>query len=196
MDYMKTSGIILFFFILLHFTSLQAQVQPSGMIGFASDSDDKSYISLAIDKQPVTFEFNSFSDFKYGIGQHNPPRSSVSIEANTGWKLVYSADQNLINQDGIHQIQADNIGLSIEILSQNNFILWQNNETEKLSLSPTVLLTGRKNKNNKGKSKISLDILWEMGTQRGNMCPSSLLDQNLKSGTYTTTVQFVITESL
>lgn len=185
----------LFFFI---FTAIiqpvTAQIETSDTFLFSTQSNDKSYISLEMDKTPVSFDFNSMDDYKNGVGARSPIRTSASVDGNIAWKVDFSASRELTSQDGIHTIKLDNVGLSVDIIKSNGLILSVPTEPQKLAQLQRTLFSARKPVN--GRVKVEFDLLWEMGTRRGTMNQVDLLEQNLTGGTYSTNVTFVVTEGL
>ena len=184
------------FLTIVFWTTAKAQIIPGRVIFLDDRKNPDGQISMEIDNLPVNFEFLTYDDFRNGAGGINSGcKTSVRITSKNGWKFDFMATRAFLHQDGIHSVGLDNVGLSVDVQDKKQFALYLPDGPVELSYLPTTLISGHKWHGN-GHVTILFDIIWEMGTQRGAMNKKSLLEQNLKSGLYTTTVEFIISESL
>ncbi len=141
--------------------------------------------------QSIVFTFDTMNKYLNGIlggGQS----TFIRIGSIYNWKLDFAADQNMFygTSNPSNTMQLDNVGVVVVATGTNqddgsNII--NNAKFLPLALSSTdVTLMTKGSLSNKGYAiRNSFTLNWECGTQRGNMNPQTMLEQNLGADTYT-----------
>lgn len=147
----------------------------------------------------ITFTFDTMDEYKNGImgGSHS---TFVRISSIYDWKLDFKADQIMFygNSNPTHTISLDNVGVivvAIGINQDDGSNIVNNAKFLPLALESTDvnLMTVGSGTNKGGGLRNSFTLNWEMGTQRGNMNPLRMLDQNLAADTYTVNAILTVT---
>lgn len=153
---------------------------------------------LNLDNSPIQFEFNTFEDYQEGIGDHlGDYYSEGSIAATTNWELSFMAAEDFLHDDGYTTMPLDNLGVTVLWTGYNKIKNKAKKKALALESDEVKLIVQSGNKSNSGdESANSFIIYWQLGTGDGNMNDESIFDQDLKKGSYTTGVEFILTEAL
>ncbi len=153
---------------------------------------------LNLDNSSVDFDFTTFEDYNQGVGSHmGNYYSEGSIAATTNWELSYHASEPFLHSDGVTTMPLDNLGVTVKWTGYNKIKNWAKNHAKALEENEVILIGQSGNKSNTGdESANSFVIYWQMGTGDGNMNSYSIFDQNLKKGSYSVNVEFLVTEAL
>ena len=153
---------------------------------------------LNLDNSSVDFDFTTFEDYNQGVGSHmGNYYSEGSIAATTNWELSYHASELFLHSDGVTTMPLDNLGVTVKWTGYNKIKNWAKNHAKALEENEVILIGQSGNKSNTGdESANSFVIYWQMGTGDGNMNSYSIFDQNLKKGSYSVNVEFLVTEAL
>jgi len=153
---------------------------------------------LNMENSAIEFEFNTFDDYNDGVGsRYGAYYSSGSIAATSNWELSYVASEPFLHSDGTTTMDLDNLGVTVDWTGSNKVKNYAKTHAVALSQTEVTLIGQQGNKSNKGDEWAnSFVIYWQMGTGDGDMNSTSIMDQNLKRGTYSTTVEFIVSEAL
>ncbi|MDP4272462.1 MAG: hypothetical protein Q8909_20430 [Bacteroidota bacterium] len=155
----------------------------------------KTTLALQLDTKGITFDFVSLGDYKNGLGSDGSYTSKGAVSSTSNWNLSAKAVSDFKHSDGTTIMPLNNVGLSVAYTGTKP--IKNNTAAAPLALANTErILIGHNGTNpNAGDfSDNGFTVKWEMGTKRGDMNGTSLFDQDLKKGTYTTQVQFIATE--
>lgn len=175
---------------------LSAQVMSTENITIMAALNGTLMINM--DNSVVEFEFNTFDDYNDGVGgRYGSYYSSGSIAATSNWELSYVASEPFLHSDGTTTMDLDNLGVTVDWTGHNKVKNYAKTHAKALSQMEVRLIGQQGNKSNKGDEWAnSFIIYWQMGTGDGDMNSTSIMDQNLKRGTYSTTVEFIVSEAL
>ncbi len=144
--------------------------------------------------QSIVFVFDTMDEYKNGI-MGGGQSTFIRIGSVYDWKLQFKADQIMFygTNNTAHTMQLDNVGVVVVSTGTNNddgsnIINYAKNLPLALSSSDVLLMTKGTQTNIGYALRNSFTLNWECGTQRGNMNPLRMLDQNLAADTYTLNV--------
>lgn len=174
--------------------SIFAQATDSKQITITTSLN--TTMSLDLNTEPITFEFNSLTDYEEGLGGKNGSYSTTgSISSTSNWELGFKAQGNFTHSDGSTTMPLDNIGVTVTWTGDNNAKNYAKNQPLALENENVRLLGQQGNQSNAGDNEANaFEIFWEMGTTDGNMNDETLFEQDLKKGLYNVNVEFIITE--
>jgi len=184
------------YFILMFSFSAHAQVMNTQVKTIFANFN--TTLLLNIDNSAVEFEFNTFEDYHNGVGSHNGDYySEGSIAATTNWELSFMAAEPFLHDDGVTTMPLDNLGVTVKWTGYNKVKNRAKNHAKALESSEVTLIEQQGNKSNAGdETANSFIIYWQLGTGDGNMNSQSIFDQDLKKGSYSTSVEFIVSEAL
>ncbi len=197
---MKTKNLLLTaaLMLMIFLNSITAQVNESEVITLTSNLNTTMYLDMSsAGYMPVIFDFNTLNDYKNGLGGYDnwDYFHMASINSTANWKFGVRSVSPFLHYNGNTEIPTDNIGITILWQGLNTII---NNADEiPLGIIPSekILLEYDGINSNAGDYYTNNFILfYEMGTQSGDMKQKSIFMQNLKKGSYTMDIQYVVTE--
>ncbi|TKG96471.1 hypothetical protein EYV94_04260 [Puteibacter caeruleilacunae] len=186
----------LYIYILVSFISISAMGQVEDAKTITLTANLNSTLILSVDKHPITFNFDSEDQYEKGIGgKKNELTSSGSVLATTNWKLSCKATSQLIHEDGITTLPLNNLGVRAEMTGDTPIRNLSQNSAIALALQETTILDydGIHSNANDDQSN-AFKLYWEMGTKSGNMNKQSIMEQDLKKGSYSTQIEIIATE--
>jgi hypothetical protein len=192
----KLRKIVLAVSILLFATAVHAQVMNTQVTTVFANFN--TTLLLNLDNSAIEFEFNTFEDYHNGVGSHNGDYyTEGSIAATTNWELSFMAAEPFLHDDGVTTMPLDNLGVTVKWTGYNKVKNRAKNHAKSLESSEVLLIEQQGNKSNAGDETANSFILyWQLGTGDGNMNSQSIFDQDLKKGSYSTSVEFIVSEAL
>jgi hypothetical protein len=192
----KLRKIVLAVSILLFTTAVHAQVMNTQVTTVFANFN--TTLLLNLDNSAIEFEFNTFEDYHNGVGSHNGDYyTEGSIAATTNWELSFMAAEPFLHDDGVTTMPLDNLGVTVKWTGYNKVKNRAKNHAKSLESSEVLLIEQQGNKSNAGDETANSFILyWQLGTGDGNMNSQSIFDQDLKKGSYSTSVEFIVSEAL
>ncbi|MEA3446321.1 MAG: hypothetical protein U9R19_16500 [Bacteroidota bacterium] len=179
-------------------TMLGAQVQDNAQIELTANLNTS--MSLDIQSNAITFDFNTVSDYQNGLGANGNYSFAGSVTSTANWELsIKSQQDSLKHSDGLHTIPLNYVGYKVELTGNYGEQQISNaaeNIPVALSGTATMVLTKATQTNAGTIDDNAFEIFWEMGTGNGNTNSISLLQGNFKHGAYQTIIDFVLTEIL
>jgi len=139
----------------------------------------------------ILFVFDEIDEYRDGI--MNAGQSTfIRVGSIYDWKLQFKADQDMFygTVNPSNQFQLNNVGVMVVSTGTNqddgtHIINYAKDVPVALENNDVTLLTPGTLSNKGYGIKNSFVLNWEMGTQRGNMIPLSLLEQLPGSDFYT-----------
>jgi hypothetical protein len=174
--------------------SIFAQATDNEIITISANLN--TTMALDVATEGITFDFNTLEEYENGMGGKNGSYSTeVGISSTSNWEFGYKAATDFVHTDGTTTMPLDNLGVTITWTGTNNAKNYCNNNPLALENQEVRLLGQQGNQSNAGDEEAnSFIIYWEMGTTDGNMNNESLFEQDLKKGSYSVDVEFIITE--
>ena len=192
----KVSTILAVVFAIVFASNSFAQATDSEMITITANLN--TTLALTLDNSAITFDFSTLDDYNNGLGGSGSDFASEgSVSSTSNWKLGFKADDVFAHTDGSTTMPLDNLGVTVNLTGSNPVKNYAKNTPVALASEETMILGQQGNQSNAGNDNAnSFTIYWEMGTQDGDMNSESIFEQDLKKGTYTVNVDFILTEVL
>ena len=192
----KVATIIAVVFAVTFASNSFAQATDSEMITITANLN--TTLALTLDNSAITFDFNTLDDYNNGLGGFESDYASEgSVSSTSNWKLGFKADDVFSHEDGSTTMPLDNLGVTVDFTGSNDIDNLADGSAKSLESSESVILEHDGSNSNAGNDNAnSFIIYWEMGTQDGDMNSESIFEQDLKKGTYTVDVEFIVTEVL
>jgi hypothetical protein len=145
---------------------------------------------------PIEFNFNTLEDYNNGLGRYGSAYASEgSVSSTANRKLGFVAVDNFAHSDGTTTMPLDNLGVTVEWTGSNDVDVIA--ASKALADAEELIIEHDGTNSNAGDDAAnSFTVYWEMGTKSGNMNSQSIFEQDLKKGTYTVDVEFILTEVL
>lgn len=183
-------------FSLLISLSAFSQIGDSEVVTIHASISATIYLNL--ETTPVVFDFTTLSDYQNGISADKSAGTNATagnVVSTTNWSMALVAQSEMIHVDGISTMSLENVGVTVDFTGSNHVKNYAKNTPVALASTETMILGQQGNQSNAGDEKAnSFIIYWEMGTGEGNLKSETLLEQNLKHGTYNVDVAFVVSE--
>ncbi|MCL3782671.1 hypothetical protein EMN47_19980 [Prolixibacteraceae bacterium JC049] len=182
--------------VLLGFNA-NAQVEKTGTVTITAKLNTVMSLDLTAGTE-IEFNFNTIEQFRNGIGADGSLTTAGKVGSTANWTLSCAAVNLVHTEDESATIAANNVGVIAEYGGNNTAVSVLASETKALAAKVELLgYNTAANKTNAGTADENpFTLKWEMGTKRGNMYQTSIYDQNLKKGTYNTTVTLTAQEVL
>jgi hypothetical protein len=153
-------------------------------------------MALTLDNSGIEFDFNTLEDYNNGLGGYGSAYASEgSVSSTANWKLGFVASDDFAHTDGTTTMPLDNLGVTVEWTGSNDVDVIA--ASKALADAEELIIEHDGTNSNAGDDAAnSFTVYWEMGTKSGNMNSQSIFEQDLKKGTYTVDVEFILTEVL
>ena len=153
-------------------------------------------MALTLDNSGIEFDFNTLEDYNNGLGGYGSAYASEgSVSSTANWKLGFVANDDFAHTDGTTTMPLNNLGVTVEWTGSNDVDVIA--ASKALDDAEELIIEHDGSNSNAGDDAAnSFTIYWEMGTKAGNMNSQSIFEQDLKKGTYTVDVEFILTEVL
>jgi hypothetical protein len=201
MKTIKTLTAIVLAVLTLTVVSNQTFAQATETENVTLTANLNTTLALELLTSSVTFTFDDLSEYQDGIGENDEVSLVGSVASTADWKLEFKATGSLLHSDLSTTIPLSQVGIRGTITGDYE---GDNRSTEPGASAPlaldnnyvTLFNTANGTTNAGSADDNQFTTYWEMGTQNGNMLGNSIWNANYKRGTYTTTVDFKVTENI